>query len=47
MLVAQKSTIPPETAAVLNSIRGVGMASTQADKTTVQLEMLLALKPAK
>ncbi|XHX80316.1 MAG: DUF3352 domain-containing protein [Stenomitos frigidus ULC029] len=47
MLVAQKSTIPPETAAVLNSIRGIGVASTQADKTTVQLEMLLALKPAK
>ncbi|MBW4692184.1 MAG: DUF3352 domain-containing protein [Lyngbya sp. HA4199-MV5] len=46
MLVAQKNTIPPETAAVLNSIRGVGMASTQADKATVQLEMLLALKPA-
>jgi hypothetical protein len=47
MLVAQKNAIPPETVAVLNSIRGVGMASTQSDKTTVQLEMLLALKPAK
>ncbi|PSB26814.1 DUF3352 domain-containing protein [Stenomitos frigidus] len=47
MLVAQKSSIPPETAAVLNSIRGIGLASTQADKTTVQVEMLLALKPAK
>ncbi|XGV99667.1 MAG: DUF3352 domain-containing protein [Leptolyngbya sp. BL-A-14] len=47
MLVAQKNAIPSETAAVLNSIWGVGMASTQADKTMVQLEMLLALKPAK
>lgn len=47
VLAAQSNAIPPETAAVLNSIRGIGITSTQMDKTTGQFELLLALKPAK
>ncbi|MGI0485991.1 DUF3352 domain-containing protein [Pantanalinema rosaneae CENA516] len=46
VLASQSSAIPPETMAVLNSIRGVGMTSSQPDKTTGELELLLALKPA-
>jgi hypothetical protein len=46
MLASQSSAIPPETMAVLNSIRGVGMTSSQPDKTTGELELVLALKPA-
>jgi hypothetical protein len=41
-----QSPIPPEPAAVLNSIQGVGMTSSQINPTTGQFEMLLALKKA-
>ncbi|MBD1929370.1 DUF3352 domain-containing protein [Trichocoleus sp. FACHB-90] len=41
---SQKNAIAPETAAVLNSIRGVGLTATQSDKTTAEIEVLLALK---
>ncbi|OLP15509.1 metalloendopeptidase [Leptolyngbya sp. 'hensonii'] len=46
-LKAQTGTIPPDTMAILTSIQGVGMASTQPDKLTSQFEMLMALKPRK
>jgi Protein of unknown function (DUF3352) len=39
-----QSSIPAEPAAVLNSIKGVGMTSSQVNPTTGQFEMLLALK---
>ncbi len=39
--------IPPETAAVLNSIRGLGVTTTSVDKSISQMEMLLSLKPKK
>lgn len=39
--------MPVETAAVLNSIRGLGITANSPDKTTSQMEMLLALKPKK
>lgn len=39
-----QSPIPAEPAAVLNSIKGIGMTSTQVDASTGQFEMLLALK---
>jgi hypothetical protein len=39
--------IPPETAAVLNSIRGLGVTATSPDKSISQMEMLLSLKPKK
>ncbi|MDJ0736525.1 MAG: DUF3352 domain-containing protein [Nostocaceae cyanobacterium] len=35
---------PPEYITVLSSIRGVGMAATNPDKSTSEIEMLLALK---
>lgn len=41
----QGQAIPPEAAAILNSIRGLGVTATSLDKSTSQLEMLLALKP--
>ncbi|MGI8503574.1 MAG: DUF3352 domain-containing protein [Hassallia sp.] len=37
--------IPPEAAAILSSIRGLGVTATSLDKSTSQVEMLLALKP--
>ncbi len=37
--------IPPETSAIFNSIRGLGVTATQPDKSTSQVEMLLGLKP--
>ncbi|MBW4480169.1 MAG: DUF3352 domain-containing protein [Tolypothrix brevis GSE-NOS-MK-07-07A] len=37
--------IPPEVAAILSSIRGLGVTATSLDKSTSQIEMLLALKP--
>jgi hypothetical protein len=46
MLVSQRQTMPPETAAVLNSIKGFGGTSVAVDKTTSQFEMVMALKPA-
>jgi Protein of unknown function (DUF3352) len=39
--------IPPETSAVLNSIRGLGITATSPDKSISQMEMLLSLKPKK
>jgi len=41
----QPSSISPETSAILNSIRGIGMTATWPDSATSQVEMLLALKP--
>jgi hypothetical protein len=38
-------SIPPETAAVINSIRGIGMTANSFDKSTSQMEVLLSLKP--
>ena len=45
LLKTQTSSITPETTAMLNSIRGLGITVTQPDQTTAQVEMLLALKP--
>ncbi|MBD2440877.1 DUF3352 domain-containing protein [Nostoc sp. FACHB-110] len=42
----QGRPIPPETSAVLNSIRGFAATATSPDKSTSQLEILLALKPS-
>jgi hypothetical protein len=41
----QSQAIPPEAAAILSSIRGFGVTATSLDKSTSQIEMLLALKP--
>jgi hypothetical protein len=41
----QGQAIPPEAAAILSSIRGLGVTATSLDKSTSQVEMLLALKP--
>lgn len=46
ILVSNQSALPPETAALLNSIRGVGVTSSQPNKSTNQFEMLLSLKRA-
>lgn len=37
--------VPPRTSAILDSIRGLGVTATTLDKSTSQIEMLLALKP--
>lgn len=42
---AQSKPISPETSAILSSIRGLGVTAISADKSTSQVEMLLALKP--
>jgi hypothetical protein len=42
---AQNTYIPPEVSTILDSIRGVGMTNISPDKSTSQVEMLLALKP--
>jgi hypothetical protein len=47
MLMSQQQSMPPETAAILGSIKGFGGTTTQTDKTTSQFEAVLALKPAK
>ncbi len=39
--------IRPETVAVLNSIRGLGVTTTSPDKSISQMEMLVSLKPKK
>lgn len=39
--------IPPEASAILSSIRGLGVTAISSDKSTSQVEMLLALKPSK
>jgi len=41
----QGQAISPEAAAILSSIRGLGVTATSLDKSTSQVEMLLALKP--
>jgi Protein of unknown function (DUF3352) len=41
----QKNSIPPETTAMLQSIRGFGVTASQPDASTSQMEMILALKP--
>ncbi|MBD2743065.1 DUF3352 domain-containing protein [Coleofasciculus sp. FACHB-1120] len=42
---AQKSSITPETTAILNSMHGIGLTVTQPDASTGQVEVLLSLKP--
>ncbi|NJP09056.1 MAG: DUF3352 domain-containing protein [Leptolyngbyaceae cyanobacterium RU_5_1] len=42
-----QTPVPPEYTAVLNSIRGLAVTSTQPEPTTGQVDMLLALKKAK
>ncbi len=41
----QAASIPPETKAILDSIRGIGMSASSPNDSTSQVEMLLALKP--
>lgn len=43
---AQGQPIPPQTSAILGSIRGFGVTAVSPDKSTTQVEMLLALKPS-
>jgi hypothetical protein len=43
-LNAQRPAFAPETTAILNSIRGVGVTATSANKSISEVEMLLALK---
>ncbi|GAC1461697.1 MAG: DUF3352 domain-containing protein [Chamaesiphon sp.] len=45
LVQAQNNNIPPAASTLLNSIRGIGMTTTQPDDSTSQVEMLLALKP--
>ncbi len=42
---APNNTLPPETSAILNSIRGIAITVTGPDRSTSQLDLLLALKP--
>lgn len=44
---ASQQTMTPEAKAVIESIRGIGVTSTQVNDTSTQVEMLLSLKPAK
>lgn len=39
--------LPPDAQAILDSIRGFGVTVSSPDKSTTQMEMLLALKPSK
>jgi hypothetical protein len=39
--------IPADVNALISSVKGLGMSSTQPDKNTNQVEILLTLKPAK
>jgi hypothetical protein len=41
------SAIDPEATAILNSIRGIGITASNPDKTTSQMELLVALKQRK
>ena len=43
---AQAGAITPETKAILDSIRGIGMSASSPNDSTSQFEMLLALKPS-
>ncbi|NMG18511.1 DUF3352 domain-containing protein [Brasilonema bromeliae] len=45
LATAQQQPMTPETSAIISSIRGLGLTATSPDKTTTQVEMLLALKP--
>ncbi|KAB8320193.1 DUF3352 domain-containing protein [Tolypothrix campylonemoides VB511288] len=45
LATAQQQPMTPETSAIMNSIRGLGITATSPDKTTTQVDMLLALKP--
>jgi hypothetical protein len=42
-----QSPIPPESAAVLNSIQGIGMTSTQINPSRGEMDLLVALKKSK
>ncbi|MBD2168769.1 DUF3352 domain-containing protein [Calothrix membranacea FACHB-236] len=42
---AAAQPLPPQANAILSSIRGLGVTATSPDKSTSQVEMLLALKP--
>lgn len=44
-VITSQGLITPEVEAVLKSIRGIGVASTQMDKSTYTGDVLLALKP--
>ncbi len=41
----QKAQIPPETTALINTIRGIGITAAMPDKSTSKFEFLLSLKP--
>lgn len=41
----QNQSLPPEASAIMNSIHGVSLTATSPDKSTTNMEMLLALKP--
>lgn len=43
----QAQVIPPEASAIVNSIRGIAMSASSPNKSTSQIELLLALKPRK
>ena len=43
--LTQGGGLPPELDAILSSIRGIGMATTQSDQSLVQWEALIALRP--
>lgn len=42
----QVGSIPPESKAIIDSIRGIGMSASSPNDSTSQVEMLLALKPS-
>jgi hypothetical protein len=44
---APPNAIPPQSAAMLNSVQGIGASAFWPNKTTNHLEVMLALKPAK
>ncbi len=45
--VTTAQPISPDTAAILNSIRGIGVTANSNNESTTQMEMLLSLKPKK
>jgi hypothetical protein len=46
-LATAAQPLPPDAQAILDSIRGLGVTVNSPDKSTTQMEMLLALKPSK
>ena len=46
MPMFSRSPMPPDVNAIMTSIQGLGMSSTQPDKNTSQFDALLTLKPA-